>query len=90
MARRPVFLAPAAYRQRRWRDAARLLPVAGAVLLAVPLLWGDDPPSGSRAVLYVFAVWALLIVAAAVIGRAVDPADAAPPEDDPGRGPGAP
>ena len=59
MARKPRFLAPAAYRQRRLRDAARLLPILGLALLMVPLLW-TEPPSGSRATLYVFAVWALL------------------------------
>lgn len=81
MARAPRFLAPEAYRQRRLRDAARLLPLAGAALLLVPLLWGDAA-SGSAAVLYVFAVWAGLVAGAAWLGRRLDLSDAPPPGGD--------
>ena len=40
--RRPLFLARSPYRRRRLRDAARLLPLAGLVLLILPALW--SPP----------------------------------------------
>jgi hypothetical protein len=65
--RRPLFLAREPYRQRRLRDAARLLPVLGLVLLLLPLLWA---PTGvvamtSGDVVYFFAVWILLIGLAA-------------------------
>jgi hypothetical protein len=70
---RPVFLAPATYRRKRLRDAARLLPVLGAALFLVPLLWTPaDAPGGvgnARALLYMFAVWAGLILAAFVLSR---------------------
>jgi hypothetical protein len=68
----PVFLARASYRQRRLRDAALLLPVLGAVLFCVPLLWpqtGDDGQSSAGALIYVFGAWAALIVCAFVVSR---------------------
>ena len=68
----PVFLARASYRQRRLRDAALLLPVLGAVLFCVPLLWpqnGPDGQSSARALIYVFGAWAALIVCTFVLSR---------------------
>ncbi|TNC73873.1 hypothetical protein [Rubellimicrobium roseum] len=71
--RRPLFLRPASYRQRRLRDAARLLPVLGIALFLVPLLWTPSDESGgvsnSGALLFVFGVWTGLIVAAHVLSR---------------------
>lgn len=63
----PVFLARASYRRRRLRDAARLLPVVGIILLLVPLLWVPEAEVrlGSGDVLYFFGVWLILIGAAA-------------------------
>ncbi|MCE6952675.1 hypothetical protein LAZ40_24655 [Cereibacter sphaeroides] len=72
MSRRPspLFLARRSYRRRRLRDAARLLPVLGAFLFLLPILWEpaatdrrDTAPDG----IYLFVVWALLIVAAAAM-----------------------
>ena len=65
----PVFLERQSYRRRRLMDAARLLPVLGVLLFAVPLLWpgadsvgvADSMPT-SRAILYIFTSWALLIL----------------------------
>ncbi len=37
----PLFLGRVSYRQRRLADAARLLPIFGAVLMGVPLLTPD-------------------------------------------------
>jgi hypothetical protein len=64
----PVFLARAPYRRRRLRDAARLLPVVGVVLLLLPLLWTEAARISLTAgdVIYFFAVWTGLIVAAAL------------------------
>ena len=68
--RRPVFLARNPYRRRRLRDAARLLPVAGAFLMILPMLWS---PAGaglrqlSGDVIWFFVIWALLILAAAAL-----------------------
>ena len=57
-------------------DAARLLPIFGAVLFAVPLLWpaGTDQNAAqgtvqmSDAILYIFAIWSALIVIIALFG----------------------
>ncbi len=59
--------------RRRRRDLARLLPVAGAVLLVSPLLnlfAGGGAPFGIPAgVLYVFGVWGGLIIGAGLLAR---------------------
>lgn len=81
----PVFLQRQSYRRRRAKESARLLPVLGILLLAVPMLWptvegaqGEAVPI-SRAMIYVFLVWAGLIVLAALFSVFV----ARNPEDDP-------
>ena len=70
--KRPLFLAPQGYRQRRLRDAARLLPVLAGFLIVLPMLWGDDTSdkrhTGSDFI-YLFAVWLFLIVVAALLAR---------------------
>ncbi len=82
----PVFLQRASYRQRRLRDAAKLMPVLGGILLALPMAWSHDPsgePSNSDRVVYIFGVWILLIVLTAIFANRMraDPVDAA--EDAP-------
>ena len=70
--RNSLFLERHTYRQRRLRDAARFLPVLGAFLFLVPLLWPEGADGGvptSRVSLYIFGAWAMLIIAAAVIAR---------------------
>ena len=53
---------------RKLRDGAALLPLIGAGLLTTPLVSavGDGP---AAALVYIFAVWAALIVAAAALSR---------------------
>ncbi len=72
-----VFLERQGYRRRRLMDAARLLPLLGAALFALPLLWpdpesaraaGSEPVRMSDAILYVFAVWIALVVASFLFG----------------------
>jgi hypothetical protein len=68
----PVFLQRASYRQRRLRDGAKLLPVLGIVLWAMPLSWNSSAAEngvGSEGLLYVFGVWVFLIVLTFVLGR---------------------
>lgn len=70
--RRPAFLERPRYRRRRVADAARLLPVAGCFLFALPILWSpaDSPePDTASGAIYLFAVWLVLIVAALVMAR---------------------
>lgn len=65
------FLQRQNYRRRRLIDTIRMLPVIGAVLWAVPLLWptseGAQPQQGDMvstadAILYIFGVWLGLVV----------------------------
>ncbi len=68
---RPLFLERRSYRRRRLRDAARLLPLLGAFLLLLPLLWsgdgGGDGAGTARDGLYLFAVWCGLVLVCAVL-----------------------
>ena len=77
----PLFLERRRYRRRRLTDAARLLPILGALLFALPLLWptpeqasaGAGEAGGAAGVamaqsmIYIFAVWAGLILSALLI-----------------------
>lgn len=90
---RPLFLERRSYRQRRLMDAARLLPVLGIVLWAIPLLWaeGDGGMRTSAAILYIFGVWLVLAGLAGIIARNLDADDDGrappPPPTNPGRVP---
>ena len=84
--RQPLFVARRTYRRRRLMDAARLLPVFGAFLFLLPILWEpavsdtrDTAPDG----IYLFLVWALLIVSARLLapGLARTPEDGAREDD---------
>nr|WP_168713276.1 hypothetical protein [Cochlodiniinecator piscidefendens] len=62
------------YVRRRAEDAARLLPFLGGILLLLPILRNPiaTPEHETGAgVLYVFAVWVMLIVIAARISFAL-------------------
>jgi uncharacterized membrane protein len=70
--KRPLFLAPQSYRQRRLRDAARLLPVLAGFLMILPMLWGDEISDVRRTgadAIYLFAIWLFLIIVAALLAR---------------------
>ncbi len=78
---RTEFLERGSYRQRRFRDAARLLPILAAVLMVLPLMWpreNADESLTSSGVVYLFGLWALLVVLAFVLSKVLrfsDPAD---------------
>ncbi|MCO0612151.1 hypothetical protein M8756_02430 [Lutimaribacter sp. EGI FJ00015] len=84
-----MFLERRSYRQRRVIDAARLLPVLGAVLFGLPLLWprgAEDAVRTSSSILYVFGVWLILVCLAFVISRKVeDEGDGSTDTNDEGR-----
>lgn len=66
----PLFLGRASYRRRRLSDAARMLPVVGAFLVLLPILWspGQTPaPDTGVDGIYLFGVWAALIAGAAAL-----------------------
>ena len=75
------FLARQGYIQRRRGDAARLLPLLGLLLFMLPLLWviGAAAPRTATGVIYVFAVWAALILGAGWLA----PRLMSPPPDEP-------
>ena len=55
-------------------DAARVLPVMGALLLLVPLLWPrpggeEEPVATSISFSYIFGLWAVLILLAGLLSR---------------------
>lgn len=80
--RAPLFLARAVYRKRRLRDAARLLPILGFLLLLMPLLWGQSAGSGAgNTVVFVFGVWGLLIALAAWLAPGLARPETDPTED---------
>ncbi|MGV6848981.1 MAG: hypothetical protein ACWA5A_11440 [Marinibacterium sp.] len=67
-----VFLERRTYRRRRMMDAARVLPILGAILFLLPLLWrghGVAPVATSAVYLYLFGIWAVLIVGSVILGR---------------------
>ncbi len=66
--REPVFLARESYRRRRLGDAARLVPLFGLVLLLIPAVLSISDRTAD-AIVYVFTVWALLIVLIGVLSR---------------------
>ena len=80
----PLFLARASYRRRRLRDAARLLPIVGAFLLLLPVLWMADGKIAltSGEIIYFFGVWLFLIVVAAAFARGLRVGERAEEEED--------
>ncbi len=91
----PLFLARRSYRRRRVMDAARLLPLFGAVLIVMPALWhpaASPAPDTGRGLIYLFAVWFGLVAVAAALSRGLAPAidaedeaeGSAPPAPDEG------
>lgn len=83
----PLFLARHPYRERRIKDAACLLPLAGGILFAMPVIWSGNPfRAGSTAGggIYLFAVWAGLILAAALFARRLGGMAGAEPPAPPG------
>ncbi len=68
--RSPLFLERQGYRGRRLVDFLRILPVIGAFLWAVPLLWPSGPDSSvttSEAIIYIFGVWFFMVLVSAVV-----------------------
>lgn len=63
-----VFLERDSYRRRRIMDGARILPVAGFVLILLPVLWSFNTGANIAAeAVYLFVLWSALIVVAAVL-----------------------
>jgi hypothetical protein len=70
----PIFLQRASYRQRRIRDAAKLMPFLGMILWAIPLAWSRGDGSndvGTAGLIYVFGVWVIMILATGLLATRV-------------------
>lgn len=83
----PLFLERQVYMRRRLGDGAKVLPVVGTVLVLLPILWaGTARTAGSG--LYLFGVWAFLIVIVAFVSRGLreqgDPDNTTPEDSDDG------
>ena len=90
----PIFVQRRTYRRRRLADAARLLPVLGAVLVMIPLLWqGDGRPDGGLqaasdggrtawVMTYFFFVWLGLAVLSGVLSRYLSAEDHGAGDDE--------
>lgn len=86
-----LFLARRAYRLRRMMDAARLLPLFGAVLLCLPMLWVIDDTRSvptTYVMSFLFLSWLGMIgLAAFISSRLPDaPEDIEPSQSDDTRG----
>ncbi|UWR00996.1 hypothetical protein K3729_08645 [Rhodobacteraceae bacterium S2214] len=80
-AKMPLYLARASYRQRRLRDVIRMLPFVGFLAWILPIMSGLIPATSSVG-LYIFAVWVILIIVAAVITRSLSPEGSPDKSDD--------
>lgn len=68
--RAPLFLHRSTYRRRRLLDGARVLPVLGLILILLPILWTRNSGDGiAGEAIYFFALWAGLIITAALLAR---------------------
>ncbi len=66
----PLFLKRGSYRKRRLRDGARMVPVLGAFLFLLPILWSPGETARAdtaRDGIYLFAVWIGLVAVAALM-----------------------
>lgn len=73
MKEQALFLEWRAYRRRRLRDAAVVLPLIWACLLCLPMLLLAVPAGEERStatgLIYVFVLWVSLIAVSAVLAR---------------------
>ncbi|MBF5078591.1 hypothetical protein F1642_05375 [Paracoccus sp. NBH48] len=74
---RPLFLERASFHRRRLGDAARVLPVMTMLLLLVPVWWMPGSLSYAGGAVWLFGLWAVLIVVIRALHRALLRAEAA-------------
>ncbi|SEO12700.1 hypothetical protein SAMN04489859_103638 [Paracoccus alcaliphilus] len=84
MAEQPrLFLERASLRRRRLGDAARVLPVAAALAVLIPVWWLPWVFASAGGVIWLFVTWAGLIVLIGLLHRALIRAEAAIHNADP-------
>ncbi|MFV0385774.1 hypothetical protein [Paracoccus sp. (in: a-proteobacteria)] len=72
----PLFLERASFRRRRLGDAARVLPVCAVLAMMLPVWWMPRQFSFGLGTLWLFGMWALLILAVHLLHRALIRAEA--------------
>ncbi|WP_246054845.1 hypothetical protein [Paracoccus gahaiensis] len=77
MPERPLFLERASFHRRRLGDAARVLPVLTMLLILVPVWWMPASLSYAGGAVWIFGLWAGLIVVVWALHRALLRAEAA-------------
>ncbi|SET69618.1 hypothetical protein [Paracoccus homiensis] len=77
MADKPLFLERASFRRRRLGDAARVLPILALIGFMLPVWWLPDAVSFASGIVWLFGLWAALIVAIFALHRALIRAEAA-------------
>lgn len=83
---RATFLERTNYRQRRFRDAARWLPIFASILMLLPLFWPRDMPDQSltsSGMIYLFGLWVILVGVAFVLSRVLQHSDALDIDESP-------
>jgi len=79
------FLERSNYRQRRFRDGARVLPIFAAVFMILPLMWPRQQPDQSltsSGMIYLFGLWfALVAVSFVLSGLLKRDEPESPPQD---------
>lgn len=73
----PLFLERASFRRRRLGDAARVLPVLAALAVMLPVWWLPRSFSFAAGAIWLFGLWAALILAVWLLHRALIRAEAA-------------
>jgi hypothetical protein len=73
-----MFLARESYRRRRLGDAARVIPLIGFILMLLPGLM----TSTNVALIYVFSLWAVLILIMVPLSRRLSKQEAADLSED--------
>lgn len=77
MAKLPLFLERASFRRRRLGDAARVLPILAALCIMMPVWWLPRAVSFGSGVIWLFGLWAALILAIWLLHRALIRSEAA-------------
>lgn len=74
---RPLFLERASFRRRRLGDLARVLPVLAAAAILLPVWWLPETFSLAFGAVWLFGLWAVLIVLVWLLHRGLLRAEAA-------------
>lgn len=81
-----VFHERRTYRRRRVMDAARVAPILALILWTIPLIWpqsGEGTVSSATALIYIFLVWAGIILLTGALSHLLADEVDEPPDSEP-------